>query len=79
MTSTIGFVGLGIMGLGMVKNLVTKLGVNLVVWNRGTAVCDEVSRLYPGKVKDSTTQYLLILDEKQSIIAHFDYESNSIM
>lgn len=50
MTTTIGFVGLGIMGLGMVKNLVTKLGVNLVVWNRGTTVCDEINNLYPGKV-----------------------------
>jgi 3-hydroxyisobutyrate dehydrogenase-like beta-hydroxyacid dehydrogenase len=34
MATQIGFVGLGIMGVGMVKNLVTKLGVNLVVWNR---------------------------------------------
>ena len=34
MTNSIGFVGLGIMGLGMVKNLSTKLAMDLVVWNR---------------------------------------------
>jgi hypothetical protein len=30
----IGFVGLGIMGKGMIKNLLTKIGAPMVVWNR---------------------------------------------
>jgi hypothetical protein len=35
-TPSIGFIGLGIMGKGMVKNLITKLDQNIeyVVWNR---------------------------------------------
>jgi 3-hydroxyisobutyrate dehydrogenase-like beta-hydroxyacid dehydrogenase len=31
---SIGFVGVGIMGKGMLKNLATKMPGNLVIWNR---------------------------------------------
>ena len=55
MTNTIGFVGLGIMGVGMVKNLVTKLGCNLVVWNRGVSVSEELKLKYPGKITIAST------------------------
>jgi glutamyl-tRNA reductase len=34
MTGKIGFVGIGIMGKGMVKNLATKLSGDIVIWNR---------------------------------------------
>lgn len=37
----IGFVGLGIMGAPMAKNLI-KAGHNLVVWNRSPAKCDDL-------------------------------------
>lgn len=50
MTGKVGFVGLGIMGVGMVKNLVGKLGLDLVVWNRGISVSEEVKLKYPGKI-----------------------------
>lgn len=61
MTNTVGFVGLGIMGVGMVKNLVTKLGLNLVVWNRGAGIAEEMSLKYPGKVKQlQISMYLLV-------------------
>jgi glutamyl-tRNA reductase len=38
----IGFVGIGIMGKGMVKNLATKVSSDLVIWNRSGDVCKEV-------------------------------------
>lgn len=53
MTSTsIGFIGLGIMGKGMLKNLLTKLdpALSYVVWNRSVDVSQEVSSLYPGRI-----------------------------
>lgn len=36
MSGPVGFIGLGIMGKGMLKNLVTKLdpSLNYIVWNR---------------------------------------------
>jgi len=32
--SAIGFIGIGIMGKGMLKNLATKLDATFVIWNR---------------------------------------------
>lgn len=32
--SPIGFIGIGIMGKGMLKNLATKLDTTFVIWNR---------------------------------------------
>ena len=55
MANTIGFVGLGIMGVGMVKNLVGKLGCNLVVWNRGVTISEEIKLKYPGKITIAST------------------------
>lgn len=55
MAGSVGFVGLGIMGVGMVKNLVTKLGCNLVVWNRGAQVSEEIRLRYPGKITIAST------------------------
>jgi 3-hydroxyisobutyrate dehydrogenase-like beta-hydroxyacid dehydrogenase len=39
--SVIGFIGLGIMGRGMLNNLVTKLdpATSFVIWNRTTDIC----------------------------------------
>ena len=39
--TTIGFLGLGIMGKAMASNLV-KAGFNVTVWNRNPAKCDEL-------------------------------------
>ena len=57
MSTKVGFVGLGIMGQGMVKNLVTKLPSidTLVVWNRSGAVCQEIKAQYPGKIEIADT------------------------
>lgn len=51
MSGPIGFVGLGIMGKGMLKNLATKLEPNLVIWNRSAAVCEEMAAAFPGKIE----------------------------
>lgn len=52
LTSPIGFIGLGIMGKGMVRNLLTKLDPSLsfVVWNRSSEACQELSTQFPGRV-----------------------------
>lgn len=51
MNSPIGFIGLGIMGKGMLKNLVTKLeGSTFQVWNRSPEVANEIAAAFPGKV-----------------------------
>jgi 3-hydroxyisobutyrate dehydrogenase-like beta-hydroxyacid dehydrogenase len=34
MSGPVGFIGVGIMGKGMLKNLVTKLDFPLIIWNR---------------------------------------------
>ena len=52
----LGFVGLGIMGKGMLKNLVTKLDKStFVVWNRSPEVIAEFQSLYPGKIEAATS------------------------
>ena len=43
MTETIGFVGLGIMGQGMVRNLATK-GHNVRIWNRTASKAQELAK-----------------------------------
>jgi len=48
----IGFIGLGIMGKGMIKNMITKLDSNMpfIVWNRSPDVCQEIISQFPGRV-----------------------------
>eukprot|EP00606_Chrysophyceae_sp_TOSAG23-5_P000155 GSChrysophyteH2.ASY1.ANO1.543.1 assembled CDS len=57
MSARVGFVGLGIMGKGMLTNLATKLsGVEtFVVWNRSQAVCKEFEDAFPGKIEIADT------------------------
>jgi 3-hydroxyisobutyrate dehydrogenase-like beta-hydroxyacid dehydrogenase len=51
MSSKVGFIGLGIMGKGMMQNLATKLpNSEFVIWNRSTEVCGEFVTKFPGKV-----------------------------
>jgi len=50
MESPIGFIGIGIMGKGMIKNLVLKLGVDIIVWNRNPTPSKEVAEAFPGKI-----------------------------
>ena len=42
--SPIGFIGLGIMGKGMLSNLISKLDskTKYIIWNRNSKVCEEV-------------------------------------
>ncbi len=50
---SVGFIGLGIMGKGMVKNLITKLdpSTSFVIWNRSVDSSKEIQSQYPeGKV-----------------------------
>lgn len=59
----IGFVGLGIMGKGMVHNLVQKLPVSttFVLWNRTTSIADKVAHEFPDrKVCQSNNSTLLV-------------------
>ena len=42
MAETVGFIGLGIMGIGMVKNLAAK-GQSVCIWNRTVAKADELA------------------------------------
>lgn len=48
-----GFIGLGIMGKGMVRNLLTKLDPSLsfVVWNRSSEPSEELVNQFPGRVR----------------------------
>lgn len=57
MSSKVGFVGLGIMGKGMIKNLVTKLPAvdTFVVWNRSPDASEEIKAQFPGKIEVATT------------------------
>jgi len=54
-SSRIGFVGIGIMGKGMVKNLVNKQPLPLLIWNRNKVAADEIALQYPGKVEVANT------------------------
>ena len=60
MSAPLGFIGIGIMGKGMVKNLVTKIGCNLLIWNRNVEASREVANLYPDKI--------IIADTPRSVI-----------
>lgn len=55
MQSPIGFIGLGIMGRGMVSNLITKLAASVVVWNRTTSVSEELAVQYKSQVTVAST------------------------
>ena len=45
MPSKIGFIGLGIMGKGMLLNLAAKMKADFVVWNRSSAAVEEVAQV----------------------------------
>lgn len=47
----IGFIGLGIMGLGMAKNLLTKRNASLLVWNRDTTKATQLASEFPSQVR----------------------------
>ena len=49
--SLTGFIGLGIMGKGMVKNLIIKFPEkNLIVWNRSAGPAEELLAAFPDRV-----------------------------
>lgn len=45
--TTVGFLGLGLMGTGMAKNLLSKRGHTLVVWNRTTSKVEALKKEFP--------------------------------
>lgn len=52
MSAKVGFVGLGIMGKGMLKNLATKMdGASFVIWNRSPDACAEFKAAYPDQIE----------------------------
>lgn len=53
MASKVGFVGLGIMGKGMMNNLASKLSTVdcFVIWNRSPDACEEIAAKFPGKIE----------------------------
>lgn len=55
--SPVGFIGLGIMGKGMVRNLISKLDPSLsfVVWNRSADACQELITQFPDRVTSVAT------------------------
>lgn len=55
MLAPIGFIGVGIMGKGMIKNLVSKLHRPVVIWNRGTEASKEMLGLFPEYVSIANT------------------------
>lgn len=58
----VGFIGLGIMGKGMVKNLISKLDPSLpfVLWNRSPEACEQIVGQYPDRVSIPTVYMLLL-------------------
>lgn len=53
---SIGFVGLGIMGKGMLNNLITNIDCNsFVIWNRNSAVCNDFKTQFPDKISVAET------------------------
>eukprot|EP01032_Pedospumella_encystans_P010741 gene10741-12529_t len=53
--SAIGFIGVGIMGKGMLKNLATKLDATFVIWNRNQTVCQEIADQFPNRITIANT------------------------
>lgn len=50
-TPVLGFIGLGIMGKGMIKNLINKLDdTRFVIYNRSIDASEELRSLYPDKI-----------------------------
>ena len=54
MSDTVGFIGIGIMGIGMVRNLV-KSGRSLLVWNRDASKAEAMKAEFPDKVTVAAT------------------------
>jgi len=50
-----GFIGLGLMGLGMAKNLLNKRKHHLIIWNRDTSKSDDLATEFPGRVTVAST------------------------
>lgn len=50
-SNEIGFIGLGIMGLGMAKNLLTKRNASLLVWNRDVGKSATLATEFPSQVR----------------------------
>ena len=50
-----GFIGLGLMGLGMAKNLLNKRKHHLIVWNRDTSKTQDLAAEFPGRVTVAST------------------------
>jgi 3-hydroxyisobutyrate dehydrogenase-like beta-hydroxyacid dehydrogenase len=55
MIAPIGFIGVGIMGKGMIKNLVSKLNRPVVIWNRGVEASNEMKSQFPDLITIATT------------------------
>lgn len=72
MNKTIGFIGLGIMGKPMAKNVISA-GINTVVWNRTASVMDELiqagakSAINPLDLAEQTDIIFLMLSNDAAV------------
>lgn len=87
MPSKIGFIGLGIMGKGMLLNLAAKMKADFVVWNRSSAAVEEVMSKYdnisradsPKAVVEACDITYCMLSTLEASIAVFDDETNGVL
>jgi 3-hydroxyisobutyrate dehydrogenase-like beta-hydroxyacid dehydrogenase len=85
---TIGFVGVGLMGKGMIKNLATKMGEPMIIWNRSPEASEEMKTLFGDQIKIAATAadvvkqsditYCMLSTEEASA-AVFDLEGDGVI
>lgn len=80
----VGFVGLGIMGQGMARNLIAS-GRRLLVWNRSAAKCDALAELgaevasSPRQVAEQCgTTYAMLTDPEVARAVHLDERNGTL-
>jgi len=88
MALSVGFVGVGIMGKGMIRNLATKLDNPLVIWNRSTGPAEELLAAFPNKISIASSAAEVInkcditftmLSNLEASVSVFDDETNGII
>ena len=85
-TGKIGFIGLGIMGVGMANNLI-KSGRKVVVWNRSTQKADDFASKFGAEIAATPKAVVEACDITYSCLTtpevaravHFNEETGSIL
>ena len=88
MSGKVGFIGVGIMGKGMLMNLSTKMpGTTIVAWNRSSGVVDEVIANTSNVEKGATAKEVIeqcdtiycMLSTLEASLAVFDDADNGVL